>query len=99
LASQTNKNITIKSKFSLEEIIAEKPEYLLRQIRAELPQKPLRNGSQMRITTLINICDLLEKNYKKLDNIEAQLFEVKSKICDLNSTQLIKNKQVVQFDR
>ena len=47
----------------------QKPEYLLEQIRSELPKKPLKNGSQMRITTLINICDLLEKNFKKLDNM------------------------------
>jgi hypothetical protein len=77
-------NFSKKAKFSLEEIIAEKPEYLLEQIRAELPQKPLRNGSQMRITTLINICDLLEKNFRKLDSIESQLYEIKSDIARSN---------------
>jgi hypothetical protein len=98
LVSQANKSITTKTKFSLEEVIAEKPEYLLERIRSEIPKKPLRNGSQIRINTLIHMCDLLEKNYKKLDNIESQLFEVKSKIYDLNSTHFTKNKKVVQFD-
>jgi len=60
------KNISEK-KYSFSEVIEEKPEYLIEQIKKELPQKAIRNGSQVRISTLINLCDLMSKFNRKLD--------------------------------
>jgi hypothetical protein len=90
--NQTIKRVCPKTKFSLEEVIAENPEYLLEQMRAELPKKPLRSGADMRINALKTLCDLLEKNFKKLDSIESQLFEIKSLVYP--STKYSKKKEV-----
>lgn len=77
MESKKYKNISEK-KYSFSEVVEEKPEYLIDQIKNELPKKSVSNGSQVRISTLINLCDFLSKIDKKLDLlINNQLSRVK----------------------
>lgn len=75
LERQNIKRLSKKEKFSLEEVLAEQPDYLIAQIRDELPKKPVKNGSQVRIQTLKNLCSLLEKQNRKLDAIYALIID------------------------
>lgn len=64
--NKNNINVSVK-KYSFSEVIEEGPEYTIQQIKKEVPKKAVSNGSQVRITTLINLCDLLSKLNRKVD--------------------------------
>jgi hypothetical protein len=77
LESQNYKKESFKRKFTLQEVLSDSTDYLIEQIKDELPSKPLRNGSQIRIRTIKVWCELIEKHNKKLDRIYDLILDIK----------------------
>ena len=70
LVSQTNKSFSKKTRFPLDAVLGDNPEYLLTQIASEIPQKMPPNGSAVRIKTLKQLCELLLVHNRKLDQLQ-----------------------------
>ncbi len=85
MASQANKSFSKSRRFPLEAVLGDDPEYLISQIASELPQKPPRNGSAVRIKTLLQLCELLRTQNKKLDQLQNLVLNLSEQNHKLNT--------------
>ena len=72
------KRLHCKEKFSLEEVLQERPNSLLSQFKTELGEKPLRSGAEVRIRTLRTLCELIENQNKKLEAIHQLVLDLRA---------------------
>jgi len=76
--SQKNRSVPDK-RFSLETVLDGDSSYLIAQIRSEVSLAPVSNGSQVRIKTLLQLCELLENLNRKMDQLGDRFLDFKEK--------------------